>query len=170
MSPRFPCISKEGRELLLSLFPSKVAYLVQGSVLAYDGCFLFYWRLILLWVIGVGFGNTCAISGKWNISRVVPRLYGWLYKILRLPFITTEDGVMVATARYQIGVSQFNSRVWLVSNSRFTKFQLGSGALIIGGSGLVAWGRKSHSHFDSWCYSMKWGRGISPRFYLAVLV
>ena len=36
----------------------------------------------------MGFENTCTVSGKWNISRVVPRLYGWVYKILKAtPFI-----------------------------------------------------------------------------------
>ena len=29
----------------------------------------------------VGFENTCTVSGKWNVSRVMPRLYGWVYKI-----------------------------------------------------------------------------------------
>ena len=42
---------------------------------------------MLLWVMGVGFENACTVSGKWNVTRVTPRLYGWVYKILRLPTI-----------------------------------------------------------------------------------
>ena len=30
------------------------------------GCFLFYWRLILLLEKSVEFENTCTVSGKWN--------------------------------------------------------------------------------------------------------
>ena len=35
---------------------------------ANDGQFLPCWKLILLWVMGVGFENTCSVSGKWNVS------------------------------------------------------------------------------------------------------
>ena len=41
--------------------------------------------LMLLWVMGVGFANICTVSGKWNVTRVVLKLYGWVCKILRLP-------------------------------------------------------------------------------------
>ena len=61
------------------------------------GFFLFYWRVMLLRVMGVGFENTCAVSEKWNVSRVIPRLYGWVYKILRLVNITVEDRVVDVT-------------------------------------------------------------------------
>ena len=44
---------------------------------------------MLLWVMDVGFENTCAVSGKWNV-QVVPRLYRWVYKILRLANIRAE--------------------------------------------------------------------------------
>ena len=40
----------------------------------------FYRRLILFCVMGMEFENTCKVSGKWNISRFVSRLYGWVYK------------------------------------------------------------------------------------------
>ena len=30
---------------------------------------LFNWGLMLLWLIGVGFDNTCTVSGKWNVFR-----------------------------------------------------------------------------------------------------
>ena len=48
--------------------------------------FLFRWRLMLLSVIAVRFKNTGPVSGKWNVSRVVPRLYGfrsWCYSKIR---------------------------------------------------------------------------------------
>ena len=57
---------------------------------ANGGMFLFYWRLMLLWVMGVGFENTCIVSRKWNVTRVVSRFYGWVYKILRLPLLLVQ--------------------------------------------------------------------------------
>ena len=54
------------------------------------GWFLFYWGLILLWGVGVGFDNTCTISGKWNVSRVIPTLHEWVYKTLRLSPLMAE--------------------------------------------------------------------------------
>ena len=33
----------------------------------------------------------------WNVSRVVTRLYGWVYKILSLFNITVEDRVVDVT-------------------------------------------------------------------------
>ena len=35
---------------------------------------------MLLLVMGVGFENTWTGSKKLNVSRVIPRLYGWVYK------------------------------------------------------------------------------------------
>ena len=52
---------------------------------ANGGWILFYWRLMLLWVIGVGFDNTSTLSVKWNITRIVSKLFGWVYIILRFP-------------------------------------------------------------------------------------
>ena len=60
---------------------------------------------MLLWVMGVGFENTCKVSGKRNVSRVVPRLCGLVYKVLRLTNKIAEDGVVVMAAGYQPGVS-----------------------------------------------------------------
>ena len=34
--------------------------------------------------MGVALENTCTVSGKWNVTRVVPKLYGRVYTILRL--------------------------------------------------------------------------------------
>ena len=47
------------------------------------GWILLYWRLMLLWVIGVGFDNTSTLSVKWNITRILSKLFGWVYIILR---------------------------------------------------------------------------------------
>ena len=54
---------------------------------------------MLLWVMGLGFDNTCAVLGKWNISWVIPRLYGWGYKTLRLSPLVVEHSVVVMGAR-----------------------------------------------------------------------
>ena len=53
---------------------------------------------MLLWVMGVGFDNTCSVSGNENVSRVIPRLQGWVYKALRLSPLVVEHGVVVVTA------------------------------------------------------------------------
>ena len=37
---------------------------------------------MLFWVIGE-FENTCIVWRKWDISRVIPLLYGWAYKTLK---------------------------------------------------------------------------------------
>ena len=42
----------------------------------------FYWRLMLILVMGVRFESACTVSGKLNVSRVVPRLYGWVSKLV----------------------------------------------------------------------------------------
>ena len=47
---------------------------------ANSGWVLFYWKLMLPWMMGVRFENTCTVSGKWNVIRVVPRLYRWYIK------------------------------------------------------------------------------------------
>ena len=33
---------------------------------------------MLLRVVAVGFENTATVSEKWNVSRIVPRIYGFL--------------------------------------------------------------------------------------------
>ena len=54
--------------------------------------------LMLPWVMQVGFYITCTVLGKWNVSRVIPRLYGWVYKILRLFTFVFDHSVVVVTA------------------------------------------------------------------------
>ena len=76
---------------------------------------------MLLWVMGVGPENTCTVSGKWSdVSRVIPKLYGGVYKILRLPQLLFELWVpnqgysqsagtqsVVITAGFQLGGPHF---------------------------------------------------------------
>ena len=62
---------------------------------------------MLLWVIGVEFNDTCTVSGKGNVFRVIPRLHGWVYKTLRLSLLVVEHSVVVATARLNPMGSQF---------------------------------------------------------------
>ena len=57
--------------------------------------------LMLLWVMNVGFENTCTISRKWNVSRVIRSIYRWIYKILRLSPLAVEHRVVVMTAGSQ---------------------------------------------------------------------
>ena len=64
--------------------------------------------------MGVGFENTCE------------RLYGWVYKILRLVNITADYRVVVVTAGCQSVVSQSDSRGWSIFDSYSTKLVLGS--------------------------------------------
>ena len=43
--------------------------------------------------MGVGFENTCTVSDKQNVSRVVTRLYEWVYKILKTTLIISSTVV-----------------------------------------------------------------------------
>ena len=47
-----------------------------------SGWFLFYWGLMILWVMRMGFDDT--VSGMWNVSRVIPGPYRWVCETLRL--------------------------------------------------------------------------------------
>ena len=49
-------------------------------------------------VMGVGFKNICTVWREWNVSRVIPRLYGWVYKTWRLFPLADEHSVEVMTA------------------------------------------------------------------------
>ena len=50
-------------------------------------------------VMAVEFDNTYAVSGKWYVLRVIPRLYGWVYKTLKLSSLVVEHSVVVMSAR-----------------------------------------------------------------------
>ena len=69
---------------------------------------LFYWVLMLLWVVSVGFDNTCTLSGKWNVSKVIPRFSGWVYKTLRLFPLVVKHSVEVMSVRLNPMGSQFS--------------------------------------------------------------
>ena len=48
--------------------------------------------------MGLGFDNTCTVSWKVNVSKVIPRLYEWIYKTLRLSPLVVEHSVVVISA------------------------------------------------------------------------
>ena len=56
---------------------------------------------MLQWVMGVEFENTYTVSGKSNASRIIPILYGWVYKTLRLSTLVDEH-VVVMTVVFNI--------------------------------------------------------------------
>ena len=45
--------------------------------------------------LGVRFDDTCTVSGKRNVSKVIPRLYGSVYKTLRLSSLLVEHSVVL---------------------------------------------------------------------------
>ena len=68
----------------------------------------FCWGLMLLWTLGVDFESTC--TGKLKVSRIVPRLWRWVYKILIGPIILyVEHGGVVITVGSQSEKSQFEA-------------------------------------------------------------
>ena len=58
-------------------------------------------------VMGVRFDKTCTVSEKWNVTSVIPTLYGWVYK--RLSPVVVEHIVVVMTAVSQSRQSQIES-------------------------------------------------------------
>ena len=50
---------------------------------------------------------TLAVSGKWKISMVIPRLYGWVYKTLKLSPILVEQNVAVMSVSLNLWVANF---------------------------------------------------------------
>ena len=82
-------------------------------------CFFLLLGLMPLWVLCLGFENTWAVSKKWNVSRVISRLYGSVYKILRLLLTAVEYSIVVADTN-----SIPSLAVWLlpVFDSRIAKF------------------------------------------------
>ena len=92
--PRFPVVTPVVWELPLRPITSVWSVC---RWLANGGWFLFCCR----WMMGVGFENTCIGSGKWNVSRVISRLCGWVNKTLRLSPLTVEHSVIGMTADNQ---------------------------------------------------------------------
>ena len=58
--------------------------------------------------MGVGFDNTCIVSGKLNDSRVIPKLYGCINKTLRLFPLVVEHSLVVMAAILNPMSSQFS--------------------------------------------------------------
>ena len=106
MSPRFPFTTSGVWELSLRS---------RNLVCVVCFCSIGDWSLKLLWEMRVGFENTCTATGKWNVSRVIPRLYGWVCKIWRLFPLADEKSVAIMTASSQSRRSQIVSsgRLWL---------------------------------------------------------
>ena len=55
------------------------------------------------------FENTCTVSGKWNVSRVIPRLFEWKYKTIRIFLLAVELSVVDMIACSQSRWSQIES-------------------------------------------------------------
>ena len=77
-------------------------------------------------IMGVGFKNNCSVWRRRNVSKVVPRLYGWAHKILWLPSITAENNEVVVTNSYLSGGPWFNSHGWPILDSCFIIFVFSS--------------------------------------------
>ena len=82
-------------------------------------CFIGGWCYSEWWVWDL---ITLAVSGKWNVSRVIPRLYGWVYKTLRLSLLVVKHSVVVMTAGSQSRQSQIESYVLPIFDSSFKRF------------------------------------------------
>ena len=67
---------------------------------------MFVWELMLIWVMSVGFEYTCTVLEKENVSRVIPKLYEWVYKTWRLFPLVDEHSIAVMTADSQSRRSQ----------------------------------------------------------------
>ena len=74
---------------------------------------------MLLWVMAVGFENTCTVSGKSDISRVVPGLSGWVYKIFKTPQLLVE--LWVSSQGYSHSAS--SQSVIIIAGSQLGEFQ-----------------------------------------------
>ena len=60
----------------------------------------------------MGFDNTCTVSGEGNVSKVIPRLYGWVYKTLRLFPLVVEHSDVVMSAKLNPMGSPFSIPVF----------------------------------------------------------
>ena len=64
------------------------------------------------------------------MSRVVPRLYRSVYKIIRLAKSIAVDSEVVVTAVFQLLMTRFVSPRWSAFNPRFKKLVLGTSGSI----------------------------------------
>ena len=59
-------------------------------------CFIGYWCYSEWWEWDL---TTLAVLGKSTVSRVIPRLYGWVCKTLRLSLLIAEHSAVIISAR-----------------------------------------------------------------------
>ena len=72
--------------------------------------------------VGVCCQITCIVSEKWNVSRVISRLYGYVHEILRLYKTVDQCIIVVIAMTYYSGGYQFDAHEKLIFDSRVTKF------------------------------------------------
>ena len=126
--------------------------------------------------MGVGFENTCSASGKWNISRVVQKLCGWVDETIRVRLISTEsilkaitvvsqkDDARLVPRRVQLSFlllwSLCSEPVWGI------KFYFVCWGTFVVSEWYVVFtpGPAVVASFSSWFYLKKWGSGVGPRF------
>ena len=97
MSPRFPFATSEVWKLPRARWHNLVCVCVCVCVCV-RVCSQWWLVFALLGVdatLGVRFEITHIVSGKWNVSKVIPRLYGRVYKTLRLSPLVNEHSVVV---------------------------------------------------------------------------
>ena len=81
----------------------------------------FCWDLMLLWTLGVIFESTCTVYGKWKVSRIVARLWKWIYKSLRLP-IRSRPWCCGYGCRFS--VREFLVRILWIANFWFSFYEI----------------------------------------------
>ena len=67
-------------------------------------------------------GPSCTVSWEWNVSRVTPRLYGWVHKTLRLSPLVVEYSVVVMSYGYVLWLWVLDWILW-VANFWFTFYE-----------------------------------------------
>ena len=70
-------------------------YTFTSFLFFYFFCYGYYFYLIFL-------------TGNWNVSRVIPRLYGWIYNTLRFFPLVVEHSIVVMSARLNPMGSRFS--------------------------------------------------------------
>ena len=87
-------------------------------------------------LMGVGSENTCTVFGKWSVSMVVSRPYGWVNKFFKIiPIITSTAGSCLGSSQStgsQRGYNwEYRNRgwgraVWIlwVANFRFAIYEI----------------------------------------------
>ena len=66
-------------------------------------CFIGIWCYSEWWVWDL----ICTVSRMWNAPRVIPKLYGWVYKTLRFSPLVVEHSVVMIVRDWVICVANF---------------------------------------------------------------